>query len=120
MTTIEIKAGERKRIIRRFSNSLQATYQFAAEPVGGNPVSGTVEVKGSKWIFPKPAASQPLKPDNSVEKGMWDSFFSVHVIPDSDVKITLQGARYPRLWIYLLIVLAIVAAASGIIIRNLN
>lgn len=32
MTDIDVKAGERKRIICRFSNSMQVVYQFAAEP----------------------------------------------------------------------------------------
>lgn len=91
MTSITIAKGERKKILSRFSNSLQMTYRFEAEPVhAGDALSGTVEVKGSKWIFSKPPVTQALARENAVEKGIWDTFYSVHVTPGCDVTITLS------------------------------
>ncbi len=118
--TIEVKAGERKRILHRLSNAMQATYRFAAEPAGGGEHSGSVEVEGSRWIFRKPAVIQALQSDNSVEKGMWDSRYSVYVIPDSDVTITMKNSGYPKLWLYILIAVVIVGAASSIFVISLN
>ncbi|MBL4892562.1 MAG: hypothetical protein JKX91_12235 [Rhizobiaceae bacterium] len=114
MKIIEVKAGERKRIIRRLSSSMQKTYHFAAEPVTeGEVLSGTIEVKGSRWIFPKATVMQKLEENNTVEKGMWDTIYSVHVIPECDVKIMFIDARLRNIAIYL--TLAIFIAVIAII-----
>ncbi|VAW22061.1 hypothetical protein MNBD_ALPHA12-877 [hydrothermal vent metagenome] len=119
MKTIKIRSGERKRIIRQFSNSLQQTFSFSATAVEPNEeVSGIVEIQGSKWLFPKAPTTMDLKRDNMVEKGMWETFYSVYVTPDSDVEITLKPAHINRLWIYMVIVLIVLALASALILGS--
>ncbi len=114
MKTIQIKAGERKRIIFQFSNSLLQTYNFSAKTLAGDKdASGTIEVKGSNWIFPKAGIISDLKPENSVEKGMWETIFSVYVTPESDTEVTLTSAPVKNLWLYLIIILVVVAIASS-------
>jgi len=115
MKTIHVKAGERKRIIVQFSNSLKQTHNFIAEPVGSDSdPSGLIEVKGSNWLFPKPVIPLDLKRENAVDKGAWDTFYSVHVTPKTDTKITITSSKVKNIWIYLIIVLVIVAIASSI------
>lgn len=88
-----VRKDERTKILSKFSNSLDMTYRFRAEPVSpAESVSGTVEVKGSNWLFPKPPKSQPLARDNEVRKGIWDTLYSVHVEPDCDVTITWDAS----------------------------
>jgi len=119
MKTIVIKARERKRIIHRFSNSVAAIYSFSTEAVRtGEPVSGDVEIKGSRWLFPKPPVIQALNHQNSVEKGMWDTFYSVYVVPDNDVKVTLNSADHKHLWVYMAMAFVIVAMATGIVLMS--
>lgn len=119
MKIISVKSGQRKRIIRQFSNSLQSTYNFSAEPVApGKNVSGIIEIRGSNWVFPKPPVRLDLKRDNKVKKGMWDTFYSVYVLPETDVKITLKASKYKWGWIYLIIVLIILALASSLILGS--
>lgn len=117
MATIEIKAGERKRIIRKFSSSIVATYEFSAEPVNStDTLSGTVEVKGSRWLFSKPAETQDLQQQNSVHKGMWDTLYSVYVVPGVDINITLPASRIGPLWMYITIAVFIIILAVGLLI----
>jgi len=119
MKTIEVKSGGKKCIIKRFSNSLQTTYSFSAKPVNpGDAVSGVIEVRGSNWIFPKPPVTLELQHDNSVEKGMWDTFYSVYVVPKTDVKISFKASQYRHGWIYLIIILIILAVASSLILGS--
>ncbi len=111
---IDIAAGERRRILRRISNSVPMTYRFRAEPVDGDgPVSGIVEVKGSRWIFPAPPVTQPLGPINEVAKGAWDTVFTVTVVPDRDVTVTFEDGtiRSGRLLIGMAVAVVVVAAA---------
>lgn len=120
MKIIEVKAGERKRIVRSLSNSMQKTYNFAAEPVAdGQVLSGTIEVKGSRWIFPKAPYMQKLEENNSVEKGVWDTIYSVYVIPECDVRIMFIDARLRNIAIYLTLAIFITIIAI-IFILNLN
>ena len=78
-------------MIHRFSSSLSQTFSFEVEPlVPGGTVSGTVEVCGSRWLFKKPPQVMPLLPTVTVEKGFWDTRYSVFVTPDRDVRVILQ------------------------------
>ncbi len=120
MTTVSMKAGERKRVVYRFSNSLQETYHFTATPV--NPtdnVSGLVEISGSNWLFPKPSITQDLMSENSVSKGAWDTLYSVYVVPDVDVNISFSGSDQPNLKFLLLIAGLIAIAALSIVAFSL-
>ena len=119
MKTIEIKAGERKRIIHKFSNSLPANYKFDVAPkVIGGSVSGIIEISGSNWIFPKEATRQDLGETNMVDKGVMDTFYGVYVTPDEDVHVTLAGSYSSRIWIYIAIAIAVVLIAVVPIILN--
>ena len=94
MKEILVRRGERRRIIRRFSSSLSQTFSFDVDAVVGHgPVSGMVEVKGSRWLFRKDPLLLELKSTMTVQKGFWDTLFSVFITPDQDVKVTLHRPR---------------------------
>ncbi len=119
--TLEIRKGERVRVIRRFSNSMRMTYRFTAEPVfDGGKLSGIVEVAGSNWVFPKAITLQDLKPDNAVDKGVWDTFYSVYVTPDYPVKITIEKSRVANLLPMLMIALVVAVLASSFFLARMN
>lgn len=118
---IEIRAGERCRIIRRFSNSLSMTYSFRAESMkAGEPLSGKIEIAGSKWLFPKAPQTQALKRDNSVSKTVWDTFYSVYVTPDVDARIMLERSRILNLLPLLITAILITAVAAVIMMSMLR
>ena len=53
MKEIQIAAGCKTRIIRRQFSSLAMTYTLDAVPmIQNDDLAGTVEIKGSDWIFP--------------------------------------------------------------------
>lgn len=108
--------GARTRVIYAFSNSMDMTYRFTAEPVTpGEAVTGTVEVRGSSWIFPKPPRTQTLVQDNQVHKGVWDTMYSVHVIPDCDVTITREGSSFGDISRLLILVSIVITAAVAVV-----
>lgn len=112
---IVVKAGERKRIIHRLFSSIATTYRFSAEPLApGEPLSGTVEVNGSRWLFPRAPVRQPLVAHNSVEKGFWDTLYRVEIIPDHDTVITRVGTTYPGIMTLIGIALLITALAAAV------
>ncbi len=120
MKTVSIKAGEHKRVIYRFSNSLQETYHFKAEPINpADDLSGIIEISGSNWLFPKPSVKENLMRENSVSKGAWDSLYSVYVVPDVDVNISFSGSDQPNLKFLLLIAGLIAIAALSIVAFSL-
>ncbi len=111
-----IKAGERSRILHRFSNSLAQTYRFSARPLlEAGEVSGEVEVQGSAWLFAKEPVTQPLQADNSVQKNMWDTRYSVYVTPTQDVEITLHARRGGNIFIWIILALVVSALASVVL-----
>jgi len=115
MKTIDIKAGQRTRIINKISNSIPTTYHFAASNLSGNDdPTGTVEVKGSNWISPKPPVNQRLTDQNTVTKGMWDTLYSVYVTPDQDIQITLKSGKINQPLLFIALATGIAAAAAVI------
>jgi len=115
MKTIDVKAGERKRIIFQFSNSLPQTHKFSAKPVDpDNKIAGIIEVKGSNWLFPKADVTFDLGDVNAIDKGAWDTFYSVYVTPKTDIKITMTSSPVKNLWVYIIAVLIIAAIASSL------
>ena len=112
MKEIQIAAGCKTRIIRRRFSSLATTYTFAAVPTHqGTSLTGTVEIKGSNWIFPKSVKRIPLQSSNTVMAGVWDTFFSVDVIPEVDVVITVPSKSFGKwLWVVGLIVVVVAIA----------
>ena len=111
---ISIRQGERVRIIRLLFDSIPQIVRFAAEPTDGQgAVGGTVEVAGSKWLFSKPVATRPLAAENAVEKGFWDTFYSIYVTPDRDVTIRFESKHFHiKYLVYALIGVVVLAAAS--------
>ena len=101
MKEIQIAAGCKTRIIRRQFSSLATAYHFDAAPcIQDADMAGIVEIKGSDWIFPKPIKRMPLQPSNTVNAGVWDTFFSVYVTPEIDVYISMPSNTVGReLWL---------------------
>ncbi len=94
MKTFTIPAGERTRVIHRFSSSLTQTFTLHVEPAApGGAVSGTVEVCGSRWLFAKEPVTLPLTAETSVDKGFWDTRYSVYVTPDQAVTVAVGRPR---------------------------
>lgn len=114
MKTITLKANERTCIISKLSNSIPTTYQFSAAPMSNaTQLSGTIEVKGSSWIFPKDPTTQSLQADNTVSKTMWDTIYKVYVTSDQDTSISLQSGNMnnPLLYGGLAAAIAVIAAS---------
>ena len=109
--------GQKTKVFSTFSNSLDMTYRFRVEPnTPGERVAGTVEIRGSNWLFPKPPRSQPLKADCEVHKGVWDTLFSVHVEPTVDVTVTRTVTSLGHLARLIIVASLVVAVALLVII----
>ena len=76
-------------------------------------LAGSVEIKGSNWIFPKAIERLPLQPTNTFTASVLDTFFSVYVIPEVDIVISLPSKSFGGLlWLIGLVVVIVVLAAS--------
>ena len=112
MQRIDIPAGARTRIHRRYGNSLPETIRFDAETVTGSP-SGTIEVEGPRLRKRRPP--EPLRSHNTIEKSMWDSKFSIFVTAETDTEVILYkrvADGVPRLALIIgaVLILGVVAA----------
>ena len=117
MRQIEAKAGQRVVVIRRAFSSVPMQYRFearAARP--GQAISGTVEVRKSRWILPGAPSTQPLQATNVVSAGFWNTFMSVDVIPAVESVITTDGTNLRHGTVILVIAVMIVAAAAAIMV----
>ena len=91
--TIRLKAEETAIIYRRNFSSVPMDIRFEAVSLDGGTPSGTVTIRGSDWVFPKSAITQPLSPQNRVHAGFWDTFFSIEVTAHGDIDIISPGQR---------------------------
>jgi hypothetical protein len=115
MKTIRVEAGKATKIIGKFSNSIAATYEFTATcELSNHTPTGTIDIRGSNWIFPKASTIQPLQVENTVSKSMWDTFFSVYVSSDHDVIITMKNQQVDKLWMIIAIAIVVMVAAASV------
>lgn len=111
-----LNAGETTRILRRVAHNMPQSFGFRARALNGENVSGEVKVQGSSGPFSKPATTQPLRAENEVSKGAWDTLYSVYVTPDQDAEITLDTAEGGKLFIWLIMGLLVFGIAAGIML----
>lgn len=117
MKSVTIASGDRQRVLHRFSNSIPSTFTFTAETLDGGAASGTVEIAANKVPSSKVTETRPLQRVNTIEKRMWDSYFSVFVTPTEDLRIEFDRARMQSSkLIWVLAALVILAAAAGVLI----
>ncbi len=122
MKEFTIRKGERARILHLISDHIPQLVRFSAAPLEGKgKVSGKIEVRGSRFIFRKPPVEYDLGPKNVVEKGMWETFYSVYVTPDQDIRLGFDSRhlRFRHLLYALMsvVVLAAVAVFAMALIR---
>ena len=116
--TVRILNGEKAKLYTRNLSSIPTSYHFQAIALNDKTLDGTIEVKGSRWIFPTPPLTKPLQANNSVKAGFWDTFFSVSVIAhcDMDVVIPNNNSGSIRWSIWLVLITLVVIAASTILL----
>lgn len=70
MKQFNISAGQRTRIIHHQFSSFPMEYRFSVEAAdSAHSFTGQVEVRSTKWVFPRPAQMFPLQADNLVSAG---------------------------------------------------
>jgi hypothetical protein len=84
---------------------------FDAVALEGGQPTGEVEIRGSQWVFPKPALIQPLQAQNTVHADFWDTFFSIRVTAHTNIEVTLPGQTFDltRWLIWVVVVLIAIA-----------
>jgi hypothetical protein len=109
---IRLKAQEKAIIYKRNFSSVPTDICFDAVALDGSQPMGEVEVRGSYWVFSKPAQIQPSQSQNQAHAGFWDTFFSIKVVAYKPVEITFtkQNNNLTR-WLVLAIA-ALVAIAA--------
>jgi hypothetical protein len=116
MAEILIRARERRRIVHLVSDSIPQQVRFEASAVEGRRLSGEVEVAGSRWLFAKPPQRLPLRRENIVRKGMFDTLFSIYVTPDQDTRIVLRSRLFTAwLLLWMLVTMLVLGIAGAVL-----
>ncbi len=114
---LQLKAGERVEVINRRFSSVPMVYEFNAEPIGGDVLSGEVDIEVRKNLFSKPSQTIALQRHNVIKASMWDTFVKVSVTAGYDLKLTLPDRRLGSsrilMWVVLLVMAVAVAAMLG-------
>ncbi len=109
---LHLKAGERKRIIHRFSNNIPVRFSLKFRPTGNTALQGTLEVHRSALLLDNKLENYPLEEQMVLETAYWDAFYSVFVTPEVDMSLELSsaGAKWLK-WLTLIAVLVAVLAS---------
>lgn len=104
-----VRKGERHEIVKVLFDSVPDDFNFTVEPLAGDEeLTGKVEVTGSIWLFRREPVAHELLPTNSFHKNFWDSYFTIEVIPDQDVRIILDENKFK--------VINLILVVAGIIV----
>jgi len=116
MNAANAPAGQRTILYQIRQGSIPIDFDFTVEPLGeGEPLEGELEITASSWIIPGTPQRIPLQARHQVRRGMWNTFFTLAIIPEIDVRITpvprSAGGLSSFFVIILIIALIIVGAA---------
>ncbi len=117
---IEIKAGERKKVLSRKFSSVPMEYEFSVKSVDGQALSGTVEVEMTKTIFRNESLKFPLQAQHIIKATLWDTFMDVYVTADTDVQIEMPKRSMNAKPVIIGLILVVVALASVIMMLSFN
>ncbi len=115
---IEIKAGEKLELFSRSFSSVPMTYEFMVEPAKRSTQLGKLEVQTKKSLGKKSVQITRLEKFNSVKATMWDTFVSIYVIAESDLRVTIPKRKMSRLPVLIGLVMVTLALAASVIIRQ--
>jgi len=125
MQPIHAPAGQRTVLKKIRQGSIPMEFDYAIEPATpGTPLEGLMEVTASQWILPQAPKQFPLETRHRIKRGMWNTFFTITIIPDVDVVVTQpedsSGGGKPSmfLWLILAIAVLIVVAAAGMMLMS--
>ena len=117
MKEIKVAAGQRVAVIRRAFSSVPVDYRFSARAgKPGQTISGTIEVRKSRWVLPGAPSTQPLQAANVVSAGFWNTFMSVDVVPEVDATIAIEGTSLRNARLLLVLCTVVVVAAVAILL----
>lgn len=105
--TLDLKAGEKRRILWLFSSSIPGQVRFRAEGADGAPPAGKVELAKRRW-FDWTSEEFDLHPRNVFDKGVSDADYRLYVTPDSDTRITFETRHFRAEYLFRIIVALLV------------
>lgn len=114
---IEIKAGEKLELFSRSFSSVPMNYEFSAEPMGQCELNGTLEIHRQRSLAKKSVTSSRLQQKNSVRASMWDTFVTIYVVAEEDLKVTVPKRQLASLKLMVGLTVLLVAIASVMMIR---
>lgn len=95
MKILNAPAGERTLLYQIRQGSLPLSFDFSVAPVNAEEsLSGVLEVTASSWIVPQAPQRLPLQARHQVERGMFNTFFTLAIIPDVTVEVTMHHGHF--------------------------
>lgn len=89
-TRYECPAGQWTVIISRSFVQLPAAYDVLITTRDGSPVAGWYSEKKSRWIVPGKPVEGKLAPRLAFERGFWNTFHTVQVLPSVDCVVEVS------------------------------
>jgi hypothetical protein len=87
---IACRAGVWTTIISSAFMGLPAGFRVRVRTAGGEPIEGTYQEKKSTWIFPGTPVQGALRPSMDFERGYWNTFYSVMILPTTDCSVEID------------------------------
>ncbi|TDR20596.1 hypothetical protein [Marinicella litoralis] len=116
---VEIKAGEKVELFSRSFSSVPMTYEFTAMAKQGFELLGRVEVHAKGGLRKKQVRFSQLQTSNTVKASLWDTFLTIYVVADADLKVTTPKRKMNALRFTLVMALLVIVVASAIVITQL-
>ncbi|MAS97022.1 MAG: hypothetical protein CMO55_27845 [Verrucomicrobiales bacterium] len=115
MKEVELKAGEKRIVVKRQFSSVPMEYHFQARPADPSlPLKGQVSIDRNKIFSHPPVENIALREQNSISAGFWDTFVTVTVQAEEDLIVSSKRIPGKSILPILLIALLVTAIAAAI------
>lgn len=87
---VSCPAGRWATLISNSFMAMPGAWNMTFEAADGGPVAGRYVLKRTLWILPEPAEEGPLLPRMHFERKWINTFFSIQVLPERDLVVTID------------------------------
>jgi len=121
MREVELKAGEKTKILHLMTRAFRTRVVFDVETADGSPPRGEMEISHGSAIVGRKTATMPLEAHNTYEKPWNQHGYQIHVTSETDATVRFHTRHIREVHIYaamaVITVVGIAIMAVGLLFR---
>ena len=122
MREVDVKAGERTKVLGLMTRNLRARVEFEVEAADGLPPRGVIEASHGSALVGRKTATLPLSALNTFDKPWNQHGYQIHITSETDAVVRFRTKHIRDVHIYgamaVMSVVGVIAMLIGLAVKH--